>query len=163
MKAVAEVIMMCGVSGSGKTTFAKQKEQEGYTRLSIDETVWTNYGQYGVDYPAEQYEDISKEVEAQLCEQLLLLLDANKDVVIDFSFWDRQRRDRYKKLIENTGASVKLIYLKADIEVLRKRLEIRNQRIEANSAFEITDEILSRYYAGFEEPDGEGEIIVLQH
>jgi len=31
------VIMMCGVCGSGKTTYAKQKEEEGYIRLSIDE------------------------------------------------------------------------------------------------------------------------------
>ncbi|MDL2205413.1 ATP-binding protein [Eubacteriales bacterium OttesenSCG-928-N13] len=159
---MAEVIMMCGVSGAGKTTYARQKEQEGYIRLSIDETVWANYGQYGVDYPAEQYESISKKVEAQLREQLLLLLDKNKNVLIDFSFWDRKRRDQYRALIENAGASVKLVYMKADIEVLRKRLRIRNQSIEANSAFEITDELLSKYYNGFEEPAGEGEIIILQ-
>ena len=32
-----KVIMMCGICGSGKTTYAKQKEKEGYVRLSIDE------------------------------------------------------------------------------------------------------------------------------
>ena len=44
---MTEVIMMCGVCGSGKTTFAKQKEREGYIRLSIDETMWKMYGQCG--------------------------------------------------------------------------------------------------------------------
>ena len=34
---MSKVIMMCGVCGSGKTTYAKEKEQEGYIRLSIDE------------------------------------------------------------------------------------------------------------------------------
>ncbi len=34
---LSKVIMMCGVCGSGKTTYAKKKEQEGYIRLSIDE------------------------------------------------------------------------------------------------------------------------------
>ena len=34
---MSKVIMMCGVCGSGKTTYAKKKEQEGYIRLSIDE------------------------------------------------------------------------------------------------------------------------------
>ena len=29
-----KVIMMCGICGSGKTTYAKQKEKEGYVRLS---------------------------------------------------------------------------------------------------------------------------------
>ena len=33
---LSKVIMMCGVCGSGKTTYAKKKEQEGYIRLSID-------------------------------------------------------------------------------------------------------------------------------
>lgn len=27
---LSKVIMMCGVCGSGKTTYAKKKEQEGY-------------------------------------------------------------------------------------------------------------------------------------
>lgn len=65
-------------------------------------------------------------------------------------------------LIESAGASVRLIYLKADIGVLRRRLRIRNQHIDANAAFEITDEILTRYFNGFEEPQGEGEITILQ-
>lgn len=30
---LSKVIMMCGVCGSGKTTYAKKKEQEGYIRL----------------------------------------------------------------------------------------------------------------------------------
>ena len=31
---MSKVIMMCGVCGSGKATYAKKKEQEGYIRLS---------------------------------------------------------------------------------------------------------------------------------
>lgn len=31
---MSKVIMMCGVCGSGKTTYAKKKEQEGYIRLN---------------------------------------------------------------------------------------------------------------------------------
>ena len=41
---MSKVIMMCGVCGSGKTTYAKKKEQEGYIRLSIDEEMWKLYG-----------------------------------------------------------------------------------------------------------------------
>lgn len=47
--------MMCGVCGSGKITYAKQKEKEGYIRLSIDGEMWSIYGQKGIDYPEEQY------------------------------------------------------------------------------------------------------------
>jgi len=46
---MVEVLLMCGVSGAGKTTYSKQKEQEGYVRLAIDELIWEDYGVYGVD------------------------------------------------------------------------------------------------------------------
>lgn len=44
---ISNVIMMCGVCGSGKTTYAKQKEEDGYARLSIDEELWKTYGRKG--------------------------------------------------------------------------------------------------------------------
>lgn len=55
------VIMMCGVAGSGKTTFAQQLEKAGFKRLSIDEEIWTVHGRYGIDYPAEKYEHYKEE------------------------------------------------------------------------------------------------------
>lgn len=63
---LSKVIMMCGVCGSGKTTYAKKKEQEGYIRLSIDEEMWKLYGRKGIDYPEEEYEKLSEQVEAAL-------------------------------------------------------------------------------------------------
>ncbi|WP_224773312.1 AAA family ATPase [Metabacillus idriensis] len=44
--------MMCGVAGSGKTTFAQQLEKKGFVRLSIDEEIWSSKGHYFIDYPA---------------------------------------------------------------------------------------------------------------
>jgi adenylate kinase family enzyme len=44
---------MCGVAGSGKTTFSQQLEKEGFVRLSIDEEIWITNGHYGIDIPAE--------------------------------------------------------------------------------------------------------------
>ena len=79
---MSKVIMMCGVCGSGKTTYAKKKEQEGYIRLSIDEEMWKLYGRKGIDYPEEQYEKLSEQVEAALQKKLLSLIQQGKDVVI---------------------------------------------------------------------------------
>ena len=59
---MSKVIMMCGVCGSGKTTYAKKKEQEGYIRLSIDEEMWKLYGRKGIDYPEEQYEKLLRNI-----------------------------------------------------------------------------------------------------
>ena len=69
-----KVIMMCGICGSGKTTYAKQKEKEGYVRLSIDEEMWKTYGRKGIDYHNEQYEKFSEIVEMALQKELLSLI-----------------------------------------------------------------------------------------
>ena len=50
-----EVVLMCGIAGSGKTTYAKDLEARGYVRLSVDEEIWHRFGRYGVDYEAEEY------------------------------------------------------------------------------------------------------------
>lgn len=159
---MSKVIMMCGVCGSGKTTYSKWKEKEGYIRLSIDEEMWKTYGKRGIDYPDNQYEEYSDIVEASLRKELLKLIQEGKNVVIDFSFWSKENRSFYRKLIEKSGGTVELVYMKSSLETLRKRLKQRNLHISANSPFIITDEILEHHYYGFQEPCGEGEIIYLQ-
>lgn len=129
-----KVIMMCGICGSGKTTYAKQKEKEGYVRLSIDEEMWKTYGRKGIDYPNEQYEKLSEIVEMALQKELLSLIQQGKHVVLDFSFWNKANRAYYK----------------------------RNQSLNANSPFIITNEILEHHYNDFQEPCGEGEKVILQ-
>lgn len=96
-----KVIMMCGICGSGKTTYAKQKEKEGYVRLSIDEEMWKTYGRKGIDYPNEQYEKLSEIVEMALQKELLSLIQQGKQVVLDFSFWNKENRAYYKRLIKS--------------------------------------------------------------
>ncbi|MBS2967397.1 ATP-binding protein [Metabacillus sp. KIGAM252] len=153
-------VMMCGVAGSGKTTFAQQLEKEGFTRLSIDEEIWAVHGRFGIDYREEEYEKFKEEAEIKLRKLLEELIQNGQSVVIDFSFWQRARRNAYKQLIEETGGEWKLIYLKVHPEELRKRLKIRSKRFDANAAFPITEEILTNFLNGFEVPSGEGEIVI---
>ena len=42
---MSKVIMMCGVCGSGKTTYAKKKEQERIYQTFIDEEMWNFMGE----------------------------------------------------------------------------------------------------------------------
>ena len=66
---------MCGVAGSGKTTYAKLLETEGYVRLSIDEEVWARFGRYGLDYEPALYTGHATVAEAALRQQLLVLIE----------------------------------------------------------------------------------------
>lgn len=77
--------------------------------------------------------------------------------------WKQNRnRNFYKELIQKAGAETELVYMKASKELLQKRLYKRNQVLNANSPFVITDEILEHHYHAFQEPWGEGEKVILQ-
>ncbi|MBB3126836.1 putative kinase [Paenibacillus rhizosphaerae] len=154
------VVLMCGIAGSGKTTFSKRLEEQGFARLSIDEEVWNMHGRYGIDYPVEKYREYLDEAHASLRTKLASFIQDKKRVVVDSSFWSRSARDDYKRLIEHWGGEWKLIYLKVHPDELRKRLKVRSHRFDANAAFPITEETLNNFLNSFEEPQGEGEIVV---
>jgi len=156
----ARVVLLCGLAASGKTTYAQGLEAAGHVRLSIDEEVWTRFGRFGIDYEPARYTELSAIAEEALRGRLVALVEQGRDVVVDFSFWQRAARDRYKRLIEDAGGSWRLIYLKADLVLLHRRLQDRSRRFDANAAFPITDELLASYVAGFEEPHDEGEEVI---
>ena len=138
---MSKVIMMCGVCGSGKTTFAKKKEKEGFIRISIDEEMWKLYGARGIDYPNDNYEELSSIVESKLQNDIVNYIKEDKNLVIEL------------------GADIQLIYLKIDKETLKKRIESRNKNHDANSQF-IDEKTFEMYYNGFEEPKDEGEVVI---
>lgn len=149
---MVKVIMMCGVCGSGKTTYALEKEKEGFVRLSIDEEMWKTYGRRGVDFPEEEYDRLSEKVERKLQADMEALIEDGRDVILDLSFWSRESRDRYRQLIRKAGGEPVLVYLQADKEVLRERLRERNKTVGANAVF-VSEEMFEQYYDGFQEPD----------
>ncbi|MFG3602465.1 AAA family ATPase [Micromonospora chersina] len=69
-----EVVLMCGVAGAGKTTYAKDLETKGYFRLSVDEEIWHRFGRYGVDYEPDQYEEHTEVARRALRGRLLSLV-----------------------------------------------------------------------------------------
>ncbi|MEJ7839643.1 MAG: ATP-binding protein [Thermomicrobiales bacterium] len=155
----SRVVMMCGLSGSGKTTYAESLVAAGMARLSIDEYIHARYGIFGVDYDATQWLVYQQEADAAVRAELVSLMDQEIDVVVDLSFWNRAGRDEYKCLIEAHGAEWDLVYIKVDPSILPERLAVRARRSDAN-AFPVPPEMLAAFIAGFEAPDGEGERII---
>lgn len=76
----SKVIMMCGISGSGKSTYSKKLEKEDFVRLSIDESMWIKYGKYGIDYPEEKFNEYSEKIELLLKKELLNLIQNEKNI-----------------------------------------------------------------------------------
>ena len=155
-----EVVLLCGVAGVGKTTYAQAMEARGYTRLSVDEELWTRFGRYGVDYDPSEYEALTSVARQAIDERLVTLVAQGHDVVVDSSLWQRSRREECKRLVELAGGRWRLVYLKADEALLRERLHRRAARFDANAAFPVTDDMLERFLRGFEVPSGEGEEVI---
>jgi predicted kinase len=155
--AAGVVCMMCGVAGSGKTTLAQQLEARGMVRLSVDEEIWQRFGRYGLDYEPAQYAEHQAAASTTLDAELATLMQAGVAVVLDYSFWQRAHRERYKTLIERHGRPWRLLVLHVDPAVLRRRLVARSKRFDADAAVPITDDLLDSYLHGFEWPQGEGE------
>lgn len=127
-------VLLCGIAGAGKTTYAQGIERQGLVRLSIDEELWRRSGRYGVDYPPERYAELSADGEAAVRERLVDLLDQRRDVVVESSMWCRSRREQYKALITGAGGRWRLIHLPQRPDVLRTRLRERAGRFDANAA-----------------------------
>lgn len=153
-------VLMCGIAGSGKTTFAMELENAGFSRLSIDEEIWRRHGRYGVDYPADAYPSHVETARATIRARLHDELHNGHAVVVDSSFWSRSHREDFKAVIAAAGGTWRLIYLKADVEVLRLRLSARTERFDANAALPIDDAKLASFLRSFEAPVGEGETVV---
>ncbi|WP_207401239.1 AAA family ATPase, partial [Actinomadura roseirufa] len=155
------VVMMCGLAGSGKTTYARRLEAGGYRRLSADEIIWRRVGHDAALLAPAEYEHHQATADQEIQRELLRLLAAGEPVVLDEGFWSRAARDRYKTLIEEHGGTWTLIYLKADPETLRRRLAVRDS-CDGPGNVTVSPELLDRHLESFEEPRDEGEHTVPQ-
>jgi predicted kinase len=145
--------------GAGKTTYARRLEAEGAVRLSIDEWVFERHGRHGVDYDEGEYPRHEASALAELDERLRELVADNRNVVLDYGFWSREFRDRYKRLIQDAGARWRLVYFDVDLHEIRRRLQERNERGGAN-AMAVTDRHLDEFLSRWHPPHAEGEEVI---
>ena len=114
---------MCGPAGSGKSTVARQYEGQGMTRLSFDQEAWSR-GITTMPLP----EHVHRDIEGVLRARLLDLVRAGSDVVLDFSFWSRAKRDEYRALLRPLGVVPETVYLATDRATVLQRIGARTAR-----------------------------------
>jgi predicted kinase len=146
--------LLAGLPGSGKSTFARALEQQGIIRLSVDERVIARHGLLGKDYPPSMHFALAAPILLQVREELADLVRTGCSVVLDHALDRRSDRDDYKALICANHGNWRLLYFKADRNILLSRLE---HRYAAGGVGEVTAEMLDWMIANGQEPSGEGE------
>jgi|JI10StandDraft_1071094.scaffolds.fasta_scaffold17325_3 predicted kinase len=117
--------LICGYIGSGKTTFARQLEADtGARRFTHDE--WM-VKRYGVNPPADRFEQYYDEVSADIWQAALERLAQGQDVILDFGFWKRSSRDDARARL--SSYDVKFYVVVCDLETAWSRVQERNHNL----------------------------------
>lgn len=127
------------------------------TRLSFDVELWRR----GTTAAPSQHNG-SDEIEVDLRTRLLDLVTAGTDVVLDFSFWSRQMRADYRRLLQPAGVVPETVYFATDRETILHRLRQRRGRHPDDHV--LTEELAARYFDHFEPPTAnEGPLTVIRY
>ena len=138
------LIIVCGLPGSGKTTFAKALETKlRAVRFSADD--WMD------SLKINLYDEESRgRIEALQWTLAQQLLAAGLQVIIEWGTWGRSERDALRLGARALDAAVELHYLEVSRDVLFERIQRRNREVPP-----IERESLQSWFEAFQEPTTE--------
>ena len=138
--------VMVGLPASGKSTRAKQIEEEQRAlRLTPDEWMIPLFGHHNADGKRDV-------LEGRFVWLALRTLRKGINVVLDFGVWGKDERTALRALAAAVGASCELIYLEIDEDEQRRRRDCRTSS-DGETTFNIDDEDLAEYRLLFQLPD----------
>jgi len=137
----SRLIIVCGLPGSGKTTFAKALESRlRAIRFSPDE--WL--AALSLDVYDEERRGKIEALQWKLCRELLT---RGLVVIVEWGTWGRSERDALRLGARALGAAVELHYLSAPADILFDRIQRRG-----TEGPPIEREALSRWCEIFQAP-----------
>lgn len=156
----ADVVLVCGVSGSGKTHMARRLEAEGRVRLSSDALLWELCGDSFAEMPPQRRAELFASVGAMLDERLDAMLAAGSRVAVDAPLCKRAARDMLRRTCSRYGASCVTVFMDAPLPLLLERLAAR--RGSGPDDQTVSPAEAAAFFAGFERPDGDEHAVTVE-
>ena len=146
-----ELIAMCGLPYSGKTTLAEKLARELGAKMLAYDWTWARVKPHD---QAPDTENVSEweEVMDIAADDIRQQLSLGKSVVFDNINHTRQDRDKLRALASEVGAGFRLVYLKTRLEVAEER---RQANLESNTRHHVISANLAKAYRTWEDPTNE--------
>lgn len=144
------VVLLCGVSGSGKTFLSHLLEKQNFVRVSADNIIWQRYGDAFLDFPQQQRKEVFQSLGKELCEETIAHISAGEKVVVDSTMCKRAKRDEMRMACRAYGVEPVLVWLNTSSDLLRSRLSARKGNGPDDQI--VTSEQLTGFLTGFESP-----------
>jgi len=146
-----KVILVCGKIASGKTTYARKLATSlPAILLSTDEIMLPLFGQN----PGANYHVLLAKVESYVLKKALKIIQLDMNVVLDWGFGTRERRQKVSAFFEERDIKYEWHYMDTSSETLRRNLNKRNGEIESGNtaSYHFDFEIASKFWDMFEVP-----------
>jgi len=121
------LVLVLGLPGSGKTTFAKAlSERINALHLNSDivRTQLNKRGQYSEQTKIMIYD--------QMCEQTYQALKNGETVIVDATFYKQMLRNRFIDIATKLNVPYKLINIRAKTHTIKKRMNTEREHSEAD-------------------------------
>ncbi len=149
MASMATLHLMVGLPCSGKTTRARQLEQDYFAlRLTPDE--W-HTRLFGYDVEEDEHDTRHGLIELLLWGIAARVLVLGVNVILDFGFWAKSERDDYRARAAQLGASSEIHFMNVAEDVLLERLAKRNTQLSQGATY-IPEAKLRQWIAFFQPP-----------
>jgi len=147
------LILVCGLPGSGKTTYAKRIEpHRNAVRMCPDDWIEAILEDPGNERERNRLRDPIENLQWNLAKNYL---KKGLTVILENGFWAEEERTLYAVEALELGAKIELVYLEApDFETLWKRVDRRNSAM-ASKVFVMSREEAQSAWDAFQVPDRE--------
>lgn len=83
------------------------------------------------------------------------VLKSGSDVILDFGFWTKSKRDEFRRKARSLGENSKIHYMDVSNDIIWERLSVRNTLAGKNAIFYVGKEEFDEWSGLFEIPAGE--------